>query len=202
MRFLTTAALVLYLGVASVSAQQPGEEHAGGQRVKMRFSGSIISSPLSLAPGTLNHEEHLAGNSTLGSFTYRGLWADDPATQTPGDCGSGSGPNFQLVTGGGVFRFQDGSLLTVRLTEGVLCVDFSDPARPVGHLSETFQITGGTGRFDGIAASCGATAGGCTLQLTAMRSVVLRDSAGAVKFMTSVGNIEGTVPRFGSGDDR
>jgi hypothetical protein len=202
MRHLTTAALVLNLGVASLYAQQFGEEHSTGRRVKMTFSGSIISSPLSLAPETLNHEEHLAGNSTLGPFTYRGLWADDPATQSPGNCGSGFGPNFQLVTGGGVFRFHDGSLLTVTLTEGVLCVDLSDPVRPVGHLSETFQITGGTGRFDGVAASCGMTTGDCTLQLTAMRSVVLRDSAGAVKFMTSVGEIEGTVPRFGRGDDR
>ena len=202
MRHLTFAGLVLYLCVASLYAQQFGDENATARRVKMTFSGSIISSPLVLAPGTLNHEEHLAGNSTLGPFTYRGLWADDPATQTPGDCGSGFGPNFQLVIGGGVFRFQDGSLLTVRLTEGVLCIDFSDPARPVGHLSETFQITGGTGRFDGVAASCGTTTGDCTLQLTARRTVVLRDSANAVKFMTSVGEIEGTVPRFGSGNDR
>jgi len=202
MRHLTTAALVLYLGVASLYAQQFGEENATGRRVRMRFSGSIISSPLSLAPDTLNHEEHLAGSSTLGPFTYRGLWADDPATQTPGNCGSGFGPNFQLVIGGGVFRFHDGSLLTVRLTQGVLCVDVSDPARPVGHLSETFQITGGTGRFNGVAASCGMTTADCTLQLTAMLSVVLRDSAGAVKFLTSVGEIEGTVPRFGRGDDR
>ena len=71
-----------------------------------------------------------------------------------------------------------------------------------GYLSETFQITGGTGSFNGVAASCGMTTGDCTLQLTAMRSVVLRDSAGAVKFMTSVGGIEGTVPRFSRGDDR
>jgi hypothetical protein len=130
------------------------------------------------------------------------LWADDPATQTSGNCGSGFGPNFQLVTGGGVFRFRDGSLLTVRLTEGVLCINFSDPARPVGHLSETFQITGGTGRFDGVAANCGMTAGDCTLQLTATRSVVLRDSAGAVKFMTSAGEIKGSVPRFAKDDER
>jgi hypothetical protein len=202
MRPLTAAALFLYLGVASLYAQQFGEGHATGRRVKMWFSGSIISSPLTLVPDTLNHEEHLEGNSTLGAFTYRGMWADDPATQTPGNCGSGSGPNFQLVKGGGVFRFHDGSLLSVELTEGVLCVDFSDPTRPVGHLSETFKIIGGTGRFNGVAARCGMTTGDCTLQLTAMRSVVLRDSANAVKFMTSVGAIEGTVPRFGRGDDR
>src|SRR5688572_20275567 len=122
MRLLTTVALMLNLGIASLYAQHPAEEHSGGRRVRMKFSGSIVSSTLDLAPGTLNHEEHLAGNSTLGPFTYRGLWADDPATRTDGNCGSGFGPNFQLVAGGGVFRFQDGSLLTVRLTEGVLCI--------------------------------------------------------------------------------
>ncbi len=202
MRHLTTAALILYLGVASPYAQQFGEEHATGRRVRMRFSGSIISSALSLSPGTLNHEEHLEGNSTFGPFTYRGLWADDPATRIDGTCGSGFGPNIKLAIGGGVFRFWDGSLLTVNLTGGVLCIDLSDPARPVGGLTEIFRITGGTGRFDGIAASCGMTAGDCTLELTATRGVVLRDSANAVKFMTSVGEIEGTVPRFGRGDDR
>jgi hypothetical protein len=202
MRHLTTAALVLNLGVASLYAQQSGEEHATGRRVKMTFSGSIISSTLDLKPGTINHEEHLVGNSTLGRFTYRGLWADDPATQTPGNCGSGFGPNFQLVIGGGVFRFQDGSLLAVTVTEGVLCIDVSDPARPVGYLSETFRITGGTGRFNDIAASCGMTEGDCTLQLIARRNVVLRDSANAVKFVTSVGEIKGTVPRFAKGDER
>jgi hypothetical protein len=192
---------MLNLGIAGLSAQQPADEHSG-RRVRMTFSGSIMSSTLAIAPGTINHEEHLAGKSSLGPFTYRGLWADDPATQTPGNCGSGFGPNFQVVIGGGVFRFQDGSLLTVSLTEGVLCIDFSDPARPVGYLSETFQITGGTGRFDGVAANCGMTAGDCTLQLTATRSVVLRDSAGAVKFMTSAGEIKGSVPRFAKDDER
>ena len=192
MRHLTIVALVLYLGVASLHSQGFWEQHSTGRRVKMRFSGSIISSPLVLAPNTLNHEEHLEGSSTLGLFTYRGLWADDPATQTVGTCGSGSGPNFQLVIGGGVFRFSDGSLLTVRLTGGVLCIDFSDLARPVGHLSETFLITGGTGRFDGVAAHM--TPADCTLQLTAMRSIVLRDSANAVKFMTSVGEMRGLFP--------
>jgi len=45
-------------------------------------------------------------------------------------------------------------------------------------------------------------AGDCTLQLIATRSIVLRDFAGAVKFMTSVGEIEGTVARFAKGDDQ
>ena len=78
MRHLTTVALMLNLGIASLYAQQPGEEHSGASRVRMRFSGSTMSTALAIAPNTLNHESQVAGNSSLGPFTYRGLWADDP----------------------------------------------------------------------------------------------------------------------------
>ena len=88
MRLLTTVALMLNLGIASTYAQQPAEEHSGGRRVRMKFSGSILATTLSIAPDTLNHEEHLTGNSTLGPFTYRGLWADDPGSFSIGGCGS------------------------------------------------------------------------------------------------------------------
>ena len=199
MKRLTTVVLTLNLAIASLYAQ-PAEEHSRVGRVRMRFSGSTMSTALVIAPNTLNHESHVAGNSPLGPFTYRGLWADDPGSQSSGSCGSGFGPNFRIVAGGGVFRFEDGSLLTVQLTEGTLCVDIADPAHPVGRQFETYQITGGTGRFEHAAASCGATAGDCTLQLTATRGVVLRDSSGAVKFLTFTGEFQGTVPHFGKGD--
>jgi len=200
MRHLTTAALMLNLGIASLIAQQPADEHSHARRVRMRFSGSTMSTTLALAPNTLNHESHVAGNSPLGPFTYRGLWADDPASQTSGSCGSGFGPNFRIVAGGGVFRFEDGSLLTVQLTEGTQCIDIADPARPVGRQFGTYQIKGGTGRFKHAEASCGATAGDCTLQLTSTLGVVLRDSSGAVKFLTFTGEFQGTVPHFGEDD--
>jgi hypothetical protein len=199
MRHLTAAALMLNLGIASLYAQQPAEEHS--RVVRMRFSGSTMSTTLAIAPNTLNHESHVAGNSPLGPFTYRGLWADDPGSQSSGSCGSGFGPNFRLVAGGGVFRFEDGSLLTVQLTEGTSCIDIADPAHPVGRQFETYQITGGTGRFKHAAASCGVTPEDCTLQLTATRLVVLRDSSGAVKFVTFTGEFQGTVPHFGKGDE-
>jgi hypothetical protein len=191
---------MLNLGIASLYAQQPAEEHSGAGRVRMRFSGSTMSTTLAIAPNTLNHESHVAGHSSLGPFTYRGLWADDPGSQTSGSCGSGFGPNFRVAAGGGVFRFEDGSLLTVLLREGTLCVDISDPAHPVGRQFETYKITGGTGRFRNAAASCSVTPEDCTLQLTATRGVVLRDSAGAVKFLTFTGEFQGTVPHSGKGD--
>ena len=202
MRHLTTVALMLNLGIASLYAQQPAEEHSGAGRLRMRFSGSTMSTTLAIVPNTLNHESQVAGNSPLGPFTYRGLWADEPVPQYFGSCGSGFGPNFRLVAGGGVFRFEDGSLLTIRLTEGTSCVDIADPAHVVGRQFETYQITGGTGRFKHAAASCGVTAGDCTLQLTATRGVVLFDSSGAAKFLTFTGEFQGTVPHFGEGDKR
>ena len=200
MRHLTTVALMLNLGIASLYAQQPAEEHSGASRVRMTFSGSTMSTTLAIAPDTLNHESHVAGNSSLGPFTYRGLWADAPGSGSSGSCGSGFGRTVPVVAGGGVFRFADGSLLAVQLTEGTLCVDISDPAHPVGRQFETYQITGGSGRFSHAAASCGATAGDCTLQLTATRGLVLRDSSGAPKFFTFTGEFQGTLPHFGNGD--
>jgi hypothetical protein len=200
MRRVTTLALMLTLGVAGLHAEQPAEEHSSTRRVKMRFSGSTMSTTLTIAPNTLNHESDVAGNSSLGPFTYRGLWADDPGSQSFGSCGSGVGPNFRVVAGGGVFRFEDGSLLTVRLTEGTLCVDIADPSHPVGRQFETYQITGGTGRFRHAAASCGVAAEECTLQLTATRGVVLGDASGAPKLFTFTGEFQGSLPRFSNGD--
>jgi hypothetical protein len=194
MRHLAFAALILNLGVPSLLAQQPGEGHSGGGQLRMRFSGSTMSTTLAIAPNTLNHETDVAGHGPLGPFTYRGLWADDPSSQTAGSCGSGFGPNYRIVAGGGVFRFEDGSLLTVQLTGGTLCVDVSNPARPVGRQFETYQITGGTGRFENAAATCGTTADGCTVRLTATRGLVLRDSAGAPTLFTYTGEFQRGAP--------
>ena len=203
MRHLTTVAMMLSLGIATLSAQQTAEHHAGRDgRLRMKFSGSTMSTALAIAPNTLNHESDLAGNSQLGPFTYRGLWADDPASQTSGSCGSGFGPNFRIVAGGGVFRFEDGSLLTVGLTAGTLCVDIADPANPVGRQFETYRIIGGTGRFEHAAASCAETPEDCVLQLMATRGTVLIDSAGARKLFTFTGEFRGTVPHFADGDTR
>jgi hypothetical protein len=51
---------------------------------------------------------------------------------------------FPSVAGAGIFRFQNGSLLTVNLTHGGDCIDLV--AQEV-HCTLTLQITGGSGRF-------------------------------------------------------
>jgi hypothetical protein len=100
---------------------------------------SICSNPTQLAA-----KRNIAGNGTLGPFTFRTVRASEASPQPSGTC---SGPNqlyFPSVAGAGVFRFQDGSLLKVNLTRGGDCIDFVALA---AHCTFTFQITGGTDRF-------------------------------------------------------
>jgi len=174
MKHAATMALMLTLGVAGVYAQQIP--------VKMTFSGSIVPTSINLTPNTITDEELSAGKGTLGNFTFRKLRTDELPPQM-GSCGGGFGPNFRVVAGGGVFRFEDGSLLTVKVTEGSYCIDFQAQP-PMGHLTETYQITGGTGRFKDASG---------TLTLTGATSpVLLSDSNGAV-LLTSTGQFTGTI---------
>jgi hypothetical protein len=78
------------------------------------------------------------------SFTFRNIRAVSTAPQSSSTC---SGPNqyyFPSNVGAGVFRFEDGSLLKVNLTQGADCIDL---AAQEAHCTLSFQITGGTGRF-------------------------------------------------------
>ena len=170
-----TILLLLSLGVAGVSAQQ--------NPMKMNYSGSNVATTINLQDGTVTDEESFAGNGSLGPFTYRELHADtaSPSTQPPSTCSGSNNLYFPTLTGAGVFRFQDGSLLTVTMTEGSVCVDLT---AGVGHLTETYQITGGTGRFK--------LASG-TLKLTGLLNPVLFDASGNPKLLTNTGEFEGTV---------
>ena len=62
---------------------------------------------------------------------------------------------------------------------GAICI-----VPPVGHLTETYQITGGTGRFRGATGS---------LTLSATLSVVFFSASGQPLLLTSTGTLEGTV---------
>ena len=68
MKHIATVALMLNLGVAGIYAQQ--------RPVKMTFSGSMVPTSINVQPNTITDEEHLAGNGTLGPFTFRKLRTD------------------------------------------------------------------------------------------------------------------------------
>ena len=184
MKHIATMALVLNLAVAAIYAQQTP--------VNMTFSGTLEPSTINLQPGTHTDEENVAGNGTLGPFTYRGLFADPDSPPLSSTCPGPTHLYFPTVAGGGVFRFQNGSLLTVSITEGALCIDFSVPV-PVGHLTATYQITGGTGRFKSATG---------TLTLTASLHAVLYSDSNAAVLLTSTGEFEGTVFGVANGEER
>jgi hypothetical protein len=178
MKHIATVALMLNLGVAGVYAQQ--------KPVKMTFSGNIATSTLNLAPNTNTDEQNLAGNGTLGPFTFRELHADPVAPQPSSTCSPGNAPPrlyFPNVAGGGIFRFQDGSLLTVGvITAGSsICIDLT---AGVAHLTTNYQVTGGTGRFKGASG---------LVTLTAILTPVLFNAAGRVVLDTDTGEFTGTV---------
>jgi hypothetical protein len=163
--------IVLSLGVASVYAQQIP--------VNMTFSGNGAPSAMDLKqPNSNNVEENVTGNGTLGSFTFRDIRAAAMVPQSSTTC---AGTFFPAMAGGGILRFQDGTLLKLSLKEGGDCLDLV-------HLKATctliFEIKGGTGRF--------LTASGL-LTYTEMAEPVLFDAPGKAAFTTEAGRITGTI---------
>ena len=171
MKHIVTLALMLNLGVAGIYAQEIP--------VKMTFSGTNVATLINLQPNTVTDEQHSAGNGTFGSFTFRELHADGPVAQQPSSgC---SGPNFAVIAGTGVFRFQDGSLLIVAVKDGSGCID---PAAGTAAITVNYEITGGTERFEGASGS---------LTLTATMRAVLRNASNASALLTLTGVIQGSV---------
>jgi hypothetical protein len=179
MKHIATVALMLHLGVAGVYAQQ--------RPVKMTFSGTLGDRPFNILPNTVTLEQVVAGDGTLGPFTFTELHADPASPQPSSSCSPG--PYFPTVAGAGVFRFQDGSLLTVTVTEGAICLDL---VQMMGHLTESYQITGGTGRFKDASG---------TLTLTATAHPVLRNASVAVPLDSYTGEFQGTVSGAAIGED-
>jgi hypothetical protein len=173
MNYISKVALMLNLGVAGIYAQQ--------NPVRMTFSGNGAPNAIDLKhPGANTAEENVAGTGTLGSFTFRDLKAAATVSQPSSAC---SGLFFPSVAGGGIFRFQDGSLLKVVLTGGGDCLDL---VHGMAHCTLTFQITGGTGRFQGV------TGGVLTYTETAVP--VFFDGSGMAPGMTTeTGDITGTI---------
>jgi hypothetical protein len=169
MKHVTTMALML--GVASAYAQQ--------MNVKMTFSGNGGSSAINLMqPNSNNVEENVAGSGTLGPFTFRDVRAGAKAPQPSATC---SGAFFPALAGGGIFRFEDGSLLKVRLRSGGDCIDF---VHLTARCTLVLEIQGGTGRFQNASG---------VLTYTEAAAPVLFDASGNVVFGTDAGEITGTI---------
>ena len=175
-RTLFLVTLIFDLGVTGVWAEQT--------RVNMSFSGNGAPSTINLQdPGTATNEENVAGNGTLGSFTFRNVTASEaaPSQQPPKSCSGANQLYFTRTVGGGIFRFEDGSLLLVELTQGSDCIDLGALE---GRCTLTLKVTGGTNRF--------SKASG-TLVYTEISKPVLADAFHQPVFFTETGRIVGTV---------
>jgi hypothetical protein len=184
MKYIAAIALMLNLGVASVYAQR--------YPIKMAYSGTSGPSAINLQqPDTQTVEENFAGNGALGPFTFRMISAETTSPQQPpSTCSGPTNIYFSRVAGAGVFRFQDGSLLKVNVTQGADCIDL---AAQQGHCTLTFQITGGTGRFKDASG---------TLTLTETNVPVLADALNNPVFFASTGEFTGTVSGVAREADR
>ena len=170
MKLLTTIALMVNLAIATAYAQHP---------VKMVFSGTGAASSVDLKqPNANTAEENVAGSGTLGQFTFRDVRA---TANAPGPSSTCTGLYFPSVAGAGLLRFQDGSVLTVSLTQGGDCIDL---VHLVGHCTLTFKITGGTGRFK-------SASGSLTYTETALPLVA--DPSNNPVFFSETGDFTGTI---------
>ena len=182
MRHIATVALMFNLGVAGVYAQQ--------RPVKMTFSGTLERRAVIILPDTIAVQHDVAGDGTLGPFTFRELHTETASPQPSSSCTSG--PYLPIAAGAGVFRFEDGSLLTVTVTEGAACVNLMEGVAGVGHDTVSYQITGGTGRFKDASG---------TLTLTNAVTPVLRTASVIVPINTNTGEFQGTVSGVAMGED-
>lgn len=177
MKHLGTVALMLSVGVAAAYAQRP---------LKMRFSGTEGASAIDLQiadPNTghkHNSEFNFAGKGALGSFTFRNVEAEGDSLEQSSSCPANQ-VYVATLAGAGVFRFEDGSLLKVKLTQGFDCIDF---VALEAHCTRAFQITGGTGRFKD-------PSGDLTLTETVMP--VSADANGNPVFFAATGEFKGTI---------
>jgi hypothetical protein len=179
MKHTATMALMLTLGAAAVYAQHIP--------VNMSFSGDGTPSVIDLKhPNTNTSEENLAGNGTEGSFTFRLVKASTAAPQPSTTCSGPTKVYFQDVAGAGLFRFFDGSLLQVNLTDGGDCIDF---AANQAQCTLTFQVTGGTGRFQGATG---------VLTFTETATPILSDASSNPVFFTETGEFTGKISRGNS----
>ena len=148
----------------------------------MTFSGTAGPSTINLQqPNTTTDEENFAGHGTLGQFTFRNISAETTTPEASITCFGPTHLYFLRISGAGVFRFQDGSLLKVNLMQGADCIDL---VAQQGNCTMAFQITGGTGRFKNASG---------ILTLTETVLPMLADATKNPVFFTSTGGFTGMI---------
>jgi hypothetical protein len=184
MKRIATVAVLSTLAVAGLRADDRSTN------VRMKASGDSLATTINLQDNTITDEEKLAGDGSLGAFTFHGLRADGDATTPlpPFTCGT---PLFVAVTTGtGVFRFDDGSLLVVNITGGGLCIDL---AAGTAQTTETYTIASGTGRFEHASGN---------LTFTGSLMPIVFNTAGNPALLTLTGKFEGTITGIRHDKDR
>jgi hypothetical protein len=117
MKYVASSALILMACC--------GTSWANEALIHMKFSGNGAPSAANLQqPDSTTGEENVTGKGALGSFTFRDITAEANSPSASAACTGGSRAYFPRLAGGGVFRFEDGSLLKVKFVEGGDCVDF------------------------------------------------------------------------------
>ena len=186
MKRIAIVAVMVHLAVAGAGA---AEERS--TNVRMTASGTMTATTINLQDNTITDDEDLAGDGSLGVFTFHALRADALVPQTPELPATCATPLFlPVVSGGGVFRFDDGSLLVVNITGGGICIDLT---AGVARLTETYEIARGTGRFKRASG---------TLNLTMTVMPVLFNAEGGAQLLTMTGKFEGSVSGVSREKDR
>ena len=170
------AVIALMLNVGAVGA------YANDEQVKMTYSGTAANSAMNLQqPNSTNDEDSFAGDGTLGAFTLRNIRAISNAPGSSTTC-SGSNQLFlPELAGAGVFRFKDGSLLELTLTQGGDCIDLTTG---IANCLVAFKITGGTGRFKNASGN---------LTMTETTLTVISDTLGNPTLFASTGTLTGEI---------
>jgi hypothetical protein len=172
---LSATRILILLSLAAAAAYaQPGQ-------INMTVSGSTVNSTVNLQPNSPAGEYQLAGNGNLGPLTLRVI-SGSGAPQQSTTCSGATKLYIPVVGGAAVARFENGDILKLHLTGGNDCIDF---VANQAICTRTFQIIGGTGRFNN------SSGGNITLLMTVVP--ILTDSSNNPVFFAVTGTVTGSM---------